>query len=130
MNTPNKASPTPSGVFVSTLSAMHGGNVLTDLDDTLREVTKAVNDAQKKGKLILTLTVIPNGLGVGEVPLFKVEENVKATLPKKPRQGQSFFADEDSNLTRRNPNQKDMNLTLVSDNPDTGKLPAMKSASN
>jgi hypothetical protein len=101
----------------------------SDLDDALREVTRHVATSQAKGKLVLELTITPNGTGVGEVPLFKVDDNVKVTLPKKKRLSQSFFADEESNLTRRNPNQDEMKLTVVSDNPGA-KAPALKAANS
>jgi len=120
----------PSGVFVSTLAAMHAGKVLTDLDDALREVTRSVNDSQKKGKLTLELVIMPNGLGAGETPLFKLDEKVKVTLPKKPRPSQSFFADEENNLTRRNPNQDEMKLSVVhNENSNSNdKAPNQKTA--
>lgn len=132
MDTPTNAIPTPSGVFVSTLASMHSGKVLTDLDEALRDVTKHVNQSQAKGKLVLELTVSPNGTGAGEIPLFKVSEKVKATLPKAPRPGQSFFADDENNLTRRNPAQEEMKLSLVPSESTTAaavKVPALKSSS-
>lgn len=128
MNQNQNSQPAPSGVFVSTLAAMHSGKVLADLDDAIREVTKHVNESQLKGKLTLTLTIIPNGTGVGETPLFKVEDAVKVTLPKKPRVGQTFFVDADSNLTRRNPDQKEMTLVSLDGGKTSPAAPALKSA--
>jgi len=107
---------------------MHSGKVLADLDEAMREVTKHVNESQKKGKLTLTLTIVPNGTGVGETPLFKVEDSVKVTLPKKPRVGQTFFADEENNLTRRNPHQGEIQLVSVDGGKATAAAPALKTA--
>lgn len=127
MNQTQNSPSAPSGVFVSTLSAMHSGKVLADLDDAMREVTRHVQSAQAKGKLTLTLSIVPNGTGAGETPLFKVEDSVKVTLPKKPRVGQTFFADDDSNLTRRNPHQDEMKLVSLDGGKAPENAPALKS---
>lgn len=127
MNQTQNSQPAPSGVFVSTLSAMHSGKVLADLDDAMREVTKHVQTAQAKGKLTLTLSIVPNGTGAGETPLFKVEDSVKVTLPKKPRVGQTFFADDENNLTRRNPHQDEMQLVSIDGGKANAATPALKS---
>lgn len=113
----------PSGVFVSTLSALHGGKVLDDLDDVLREVTIAANASQKKASIILELTVTPNGVGVGDAPLYKITEDIKKKVPKKGRQAQTFFADENFNLTRRNPAQEEIRWSLVSGGAKPADVP-------
>jgi hypothetical protein len=113
-----KATPATSGVFLSTIAAMNGGNVLHDLDDALREATKAALDAGGKSKVTLELVITPNGTGAGETPLLKVEDKIKISVPKKPRQPSVFFGDDEHNLTRRNPNQEEMKLTVA----DGGKI--------
>ncbi|GEM_PF-3728967 len=110
--------PAASGVFLATIAAMNSGTVMNDLDDALREATKHAQDAGAKAKLTLELTIIPNGLGAGDTPLLKVVDKIKVSLPKKPRQPSVFFADEESNLTRRNPNQEDMRFASI----DGGKI--------
>lgn len=109
---------TSSGVFASTLSAMHNGKVLADLDDALRECTRQVGSTQKKGRVTLHLTIVPNGVGQGDTPLYKVEDDIKVTLPKKSRQPSVFFADDDSNLTRRNPKQEEISFKSVQGGSD------------
>lgn len=104
---------TSSGVFVSTLAALDHGQSLVDLDDALRDLTRRVQEMGVKGKLTYTVEVIPNGVGVGDIPLFRVVDDLKVSLPKKKRSGQTFFADEENNLTRRHPGQAEMKLTLV-----------------
>jgi hypothetical protein len=111
MNTPNKpTAPALSGVYVATLAALAGGKVLEELDDTLRIATAAALNAGAKAKVSLELTIVPAGTGIGETPLFKVEEKVKSTIPKKARPASNFFVDEENNLTRRAPNQTEMPL--------------------
>lgn len=99
---------TPSGVFTSVLGSMHRGQVVVDLDDAIRQVTQAVSETQKPGELTLKLKILPNGVGTGEVPLYKVEEDIKVKLPKVGRKPSVFFADADHNLTRRNPKQEEI----------------------
>lgn len=113
LTTTAPSAPASAGVFLSTLSAMNKGLVLTELDDALREVTKAALDAGKKAKLTLDLTVVPSGNGIGGTPLFAVVNAVKTSLPKPPQDASVFFADDEHNLTRRNPLQEEMTLTLV-----------------
>ena len=107
-----------AGVFVSTLASMQSGQVLQDLDDALRECTRASLASGKKGKVTLSLSIIPNGVGVGETPLFKIEEDIAVKAPKKGRPSSVFFADDDCNLTRRNHRQEEMRLTVVEARPD------------
>jgi hypothetical protein len=117
----NPATPPPagtSGVFLNTIAAMNGGTVMNDLDDALREATKAALDAGAKSKVTLELVISPNGTGAGETPLLKVEDKIKVSVPKKPRQPSVFFGDDEHNLTRRNPNQEEMKLTGL----DGGKI--------
>jgi len=117
---------TSSGVFVSTLSALKNGTFLVQADDALRELTSKVQQKQIKGKLTITLEVIPNGVGVGEVPLLKVVPDCSITPPKEKAKGETFFADDDNNLTRRHPGQGEMKLTLVSE--ATGAAPGVAAA--
>lgn len=97
-----------SGVFASTLTALYGGSLLTKLDDAIRELTESVGANQAKGELVLKLTIAPAGQGVGDTPLYKVVDEVKVTLPRAKSKGQTFFADEHGNLSRRSPNQAEL----------------------
>lgn len=117
-----------AGVFVSTLSAMHNGKVLEDLDDTIRDVTRSVQSVGKKGELTLKLVITPNGVGAGDVALFRVEEDIKVKLPKKGRSPSVFFADDDANLTRRNPKQEEIVFTAVDGGKSAGPQGVAKAA--
>lgn len=92
---------------------MNNGIVINDLDDALRSATKSAADAGAKAKVSLELTVLPNGEGAGGTPLFKLDAKIKVGLPQPPRLPSVFFADDDGNLTRRNPKQEEMKLTLT-----------------
>jgi hypothetical protein len=97
------------------MSALKSGTFLVQCDDALRELTAKVQQKQVKGKLTITLEIVPNGQGVGDVPLLKVVPDCTITAPKEKAKGETFFADDDNNLTRRHPGQGEMKLTLVSD---------------
>lgn len=101
------------GVFLETIRTMGGGRTLLKLEDALRDATKAALDAGAKAKLTIEIVLTPAGLGAGDVPLIKIIGKVKRTLPEKPEQESSFFADDDFNLSRRNPKQEEMNLTAM-----------------
>jgi hypothetical protein len=102
----------PSGVFVSTLTA--NPRLVTELDDLLREATRLTQEKGGMSKLTLTLEVHPNGLGSGDVPLFRLVDDAFVTPPKKKkRTGQVYFVDEDHNLTRRHPGQGEITLVEV-----------------
>ncbi len=119
------ATPNASGVFISTVASMHAGKVLEDLDDAIREVVRSVQASGSKGKLALEITIVPNGVGVGDTPLFRLEDKIKVSLPKKPRTPSIFFADEESNLTRRNPRQDEMKLVTMEGGKPASTEPAV-----
>jgi hypothetical protein len=113
---PEATESTPSvtpGVFLETIRTMSGGRTLLKLEDALREATKAARESGAKSKINLELIIAPNGTGVGDTPLFKLTGKVKRTLPEKPEQASNFYADENDNLTRRNPTQEEMKLTAL-----------------
>lgn len=135
-NTPSVESKAPapvstsSGVFVSTLSALKNGTFLVQTDDALRELTAKVQQKQIKGKLTITLEVIPNGTGVGDVPLLKVVPDCTITAPKEKAKGETFFADDENNLTRRHPGQGEIKLELVRDDRAPAGVAAAQAAAS
>lgn len=110
----NESNAGASGVFIQTIAAISGGKYLAKLDDALREAVKASRTAVGKSKLSIELTIAPNGFGVGGEPLFKVSPGkIKKALPEKTDDGANFFVDDNDNLSRRNPGQGEMKLTVV-----------------
>jgi hypothetical protein len=97
-----------AGTFVNIITALDRGGVISDLDDLMREATRSAQTAGAKSKVTLELTIAPNGTGVGDTPLFKVEAKTKVSAPQAPRQPSNFFVDDDGNLSRRNPRQEEL----------------------
>jgi hypothetical protein len=115
MNTPPTTSaPALSGVFVTSIATMNNGEVVNDIDDCLRQCVRAALQAGKKARVTIKLDIVPAGEGVGGTPLFKVVDEIDIKLPKKPRsKSPLFFADDDCNLTRRNPKQDELRLEAI-----------------
>lgn len=118
MKTPDLKDAEPSGSFLATVVTLKTGLFLAEIDDALREVTEAVFKTKLKGKVTITMEIIPNGVGLGDMPVFKLKPDVDKTVPKLPEQGQTFFVDEQFNLMRRHPGQlEDPRLTVVAGDP-------------
>jgi hypothetical protein len=133
MSTPQTSTPPnqPSGGFVSIITTHKSGDTAAKIDDVIREVVKAVNATQLKGSVTVKLGIVPNGVGVGDTPLFKIVPKISKSIPEKPEQGQAYFADENNNLSQRNPNQGEMKLRIVhggKDGATTESAPSGKAA--
>lgn len=120
-----KSEPAPSaaGVFLTSIATMNNGEVAADIDDSLRQAVRASQQTGKKSSVTIKLEIVPAGEGVGDTPLYKVVDDITVKLPKRARSKQAvFFADDDCNLTRRNPKQEEMRLETI----EGGKTPLTK----
>lgn len=105
----NGEAPAIDGAFLAMLQNHRRGEVLSDLAEGLRDVTDAVRETGKGGKLILEIKIRPAAKGGAMV----VEDVVKTSLPKTEAEGSIFFADSDGNLLREDPNQKTLPLREI-----------------
>ena len=95
--------------FADTIRQLSSGRLDELLLDSLREVTAAVHNTGKTGKLTLTLTVKPNE----ERRSVVVSPDVKVAAPK-PNAGDSlFFSSEDGDMTRTDPMQPELAFRAV-----------------
>lgn len=90
--------------FSSVLSELGRGVVLDTLTDELAAVVLAVVESGKKGKIVLTVAVAPNG----ETVILSGE--VKSTRPRSPAPNSLFFTSADGSLTRHDPKQPSLPL--------------------
>jgi hypothetical protein len=96
--------------IISTLIVMSRGNFVIDAGRELFELTEAIKDTGKKGKLVITLEVTPSGLRKGVVNQCEIRPDVTIQKPK-PDQGKSiFFITDDNHLVREDPAQMEMEL--------------------
>lgn len=87
--------------FARTLSELQRGIVADDAATALAEVTKAVQEVGKKGKVTLTITVSPYK---GNPDIVNVSGQVKADIPVADPPASVFYPDPDGNLSRSDPN--------------------------
>jgi len=85
--------------FVELVDAIGHGSLRTKLENQLGELTQAVRETGKVGKLALTVTVKPDGEFAG------VSADVKMTKPTHSVPPSVFFWDDDAGLSRSNPRQ-------------------------
>ena len=95
--------------FVAVLTQLRRGAAVVDASEGLAEVVKAVRENGKKGKLSLTITVVP--LSKGDAVDLVCEVTVKVPKPNK---GSSlFFVADDGTLLRNDPRQGELKLTVL-----------------
>lgn len=104
------------GAFMAALQGYKNGEVMDELGVMLRKVTEASLLAGKTGSVTLKLVVGPSGNAIAVTP------EVTAKIPQAKRQAAIFFVDGEFNLTREDPNQREMDLTVV-ENPAGVNVP-------
>lgn len=92
--------------FTEFLHLQRGGSLHVELGEALNDVVEAVTETGKGGKVTLTITVKP--IGKSSHGQLMVTDAVKVTLPEGERGESIFFADDDHNLVRDNPNQPEI----------------------
>ncbi|MEO1187991.1 MAG: hypothetical protein AAFW60_02885 [Pseudomonadota bacterium] len=88
--------------YVSTLQDVRGGALLVRLDEELAALVEAIEETGKKGAITLKLNIKKNGEGA-----VTVSPEVKTDIPSNPVGDALFFID-GSSLSRRNPEQMDI----------------------
>ena len=88
--------------FLGFLQSFRRGELIREADDQLEELIRAVRDTGGKGEIVLKLPFKINDAGQIEC--------LPAVTMKKPRRPMGtgiYFATEDGQLTRRDPDQED-----------------------
>lgn len=85
----------------------------------MSELVERVNDTQKAGKIVLTITVKPTR----REGTVEIMDTVKATLPEFSRGADLFFVTPENNLTRELPRQQALPMGV----DDQGVVPLRKS---
>lgn len=104
-----EAQPAINPAFISLLQQHRNGSILNDVADAVREVIEAVQLAGKAGKLTITFTMAPSG-ATGAII---ISDDIKVTLPKLPKQESLFFADDNGQLVRNDPRQRELPLRSI-----------------
>lgn len=99
--------------FTQFLADHRNGRLQSELADAVNELVEAVVAHGKPGTLTLVLKVKPATKGAGHTLL--VTDEVKVKKPAGERGESIFYADDDANLSRRDPRQPEIpGLTDVS----------------
>jgi hypothetical protein len=101
----NQSTEAPDAMFSDVLRSMAQGRALGTISAQLREVVEAVKTTGKAGKLSLVIGVEPMN---GEVTLVDLSMSVTLKLPKPPMPSGTFFTDDAGGLSRRDPNQTEL----------------------
>lgn len=96
--------------FAAFLHDQRGGVLHSELSEALAEISQAVMEHNKGGKLTLEITVKP--AGTAEHTLF-VGDKITSKIPEADKPTSMFFADEQGNLSRRDPRQAELPLREV-----------------
>lgn len=87
--------------FAAVLQEHRKGASMQELSEALADVVRAVGETGKPGSVTLKVTVRPMK---GDLAVTFTDEIV-VKVPRGERGASIFFADDDGNLTRTNPNQ-------------------------
>lgn len=86
--------------FASFVAQTRGGALHAELSEALADLVQACSEHRKSGSLTLKVTVKPD-----DGTVMFVTDELKLSLPTADRPRSIFFADEEGNLLRTDPNQ-------------------------
>lgn len=87
--------------FADWLREQRTGSLHNELSEAMQEVSAAVIQHRKKGKIVISIDVGPMNNGT----MVVVTDEVKLTIPTADRGAAYFYLDADDNLRREDPNQ-------------------------
>lgn len=88
--------------FLQLLQSHRRGEIPTEADQALTDILAALREHGGKGKLTLTLNMKLNKSGQ-----IELTPDLKSEKPRRAMSQGLYFADDDGNLSRRDPNQGD-----------------------
>lgn len=91
--------------ITETLMSLNDGGAMEELATELKSCVNAVTVTGKKGKVQLTMEVLPNGQSA-----VMVTDKIVTTLPKADPVATSFFVTDDAGLSRRDPRQPELKM--------------------
>lgn len=103
--------PAPSNAFMQVLQTHDGGEVLNELADAQRKCLEAVAMTGKPASVTLAFKYVPAAKGAFAVAFSEP----KVKLPAMERTASLWFGDENGQLTRNDPRQKELPLKTVAD---------------
>lgn len=84
------------------------GEFADDLSEHIANVSKAVQETQKPGKITITIKVKPTGGNA-----IMIEDKIVSAAPEGDPMRAVFYVDDEGNLERNDPNQRELPLRAV-----------------
>lgn len=97
--------------FIETISAMHNGRTVHDLDHQLAELVRAVQVSGRKGQLSLVLVVEPASKGT--IDVLSVSDRISIKTPTAERGAAIFYPHDEGKLSRKDIRQQELPLRVV-----------------
>jgi hypothetical protein len=94
------------------------GKVANELENSLEEIVRAIEERGGKGKLTLELNLKQSG---GNNKIMEVSAIVKKALPDRTRVSSIFFVNQDHQLQRENPEQMNFKVMEVKGGANDGE---------
>lgn len=89
--------------FLEFLQSFRGGRLLAELDEGLTEVVSGINETGLSGSLTLKLPLKRNKSGQ-----IEITPEVNAKVPRRPMQTGIYWGTTEGSLSRRDPDQMDI----------------------
>lgn len=96
--------------FTTVLTNQRKGALLTDLSRALQEATQSVREHKKQAVITLKITIAPAN---GDASVVQVCDDITVKVPKKESQSTIFYPTDENTLSRKDPNQQEMELVAV-----------------
>lgn len=111
-------------MFINTLTRLNKGGCIAELDDALSRLTQQCRVTGKPGKLTLTIKMKPVD---NADDMMEISDGITISKPEMPRKSALFYATDDGQLCRNDPNQPDLpNLKQVEGNEPAIVTPLKK----
>lgn len=89
--------------FVQTLDTLRAGELTDELNVTLRELVKAVDESEKVGSITITLKLKPTKSGA-----IEIYDDIKCKMPQADKTSTMMFPTVEGNLQRNDPAQGEL----------------------
>lgn len=101
----------PNNAFEKTLREMRHGKTLAELSLELSRLIEAVKHTGKPGVLDYKIKVKP--ASEGDAVTVQLDDDINVKMPRLPRGSSIFFVNENNELQRNDPRQREFAITAV-----------------
>lgn len=106
-------------LFLEVLKQLNGGRTLKELSEQTNQLVQSCRATGKKGELALKITFTPDK---GDNGQYFLTDDVKVKAPIFERGKTLMWGTPDGNLQRTDPNQGELELRVVSEQPKDPKF--------